>query len=94
MRYVTSLCAVALVTAAPAAAQNYAGSYATTNAAGVPVTLVLQQDAQGNLRGSLANPQFTGVVQGTIEAGEGAAIGRATFDQASSSSTANYRATN
>lgn len=75
--------AVALATGAgsEAIAQNYAGTYSTVNADGVTVRLTLQQDAQGNITGSIDNGQLAGQIQGQIEQGEGAAIGLVAFQQ-------------
>jgi len=75
--------AVALATGASSEAigQNYAGTYSTVNADGVTVRLTLQQDAQGNITGSIDNGQLAGQIQGQIEQGEGAAIGVVAFQQ-------------
>lgn len=75
--------AVALATyvGSEAVAQTYAGTYSAINADGVTVRLVLEQDAQGNVTGSIDNGQLTGQIQGQIEQGEGAAIGLIAFQQ-------------
>ena len=54
---------------ASADAQSYTGTYVTPNATGANVTLVLEQDARGNVTGSLSGTGVTYAVQGLIEEG-------------------------
>ncbi len=54
---------------ASADAQSYTGTYVTPNATGANVTLVLEQDARGNVTGSLSGTGVTYAVQGLLEEG-------------------------
>lgn len=56
----------AALTCATAAAQNYAGTFTTTNSQGGTVTLVLKQDGQKQVKGTLTGNNATFQVQGEI----------------------------
>jgi hypothetical protein len=59
--------------------QNYTGTY-VLNSEGVTVTLVLQQDAQGNISGTLSSTKGTQFkIDGTLE--EGVAVGLCSSEQ-------------
>jgi hypothetical protein len=59
-------------------AQNYTGTYAATNTQGAVVTLTLQQDAGGNLAGTMVGGDVQFQIEGMVE--EGIAVG-AMYDQ-------------
>src|SRR5437870_4913303 len=51
--------AIAALACTSAAAQNYSGTFTTTNQQGGTVTLVLKQDAQSNVKGTLTGNNNT-----------------------------------
>jgi hypothetical protein len=57
---------VAAFTSAGAIAQSYSGTFTTTNQQGGTVTLVLKQDAQSQVKGTLTGNNTTFQVQGEI----------------------------
>jgi hypothetical protein len=59
--------------ATSSAAQNYSGTYTTANAAGATVTLALNQNAQGQVTGTLSTAGVQYAVSGVIE--EGSVLG-------------------
>jgi hypothetical protein len=64
---IASLAALAL--SATALAQNFSGSYSTSNQQGATVTLTLNQDAQQRVTGTLAGNGSTLQVQGQVQNG-------------------------
>jgi hypothetical protein len=60
-----TLLAILTLLAPGVAAQGYAGTYTTINAAGRPVTLVLRQDAQGAVAGTMVVDQIRAELKGS-----------------------------
>ena len=67
------LAAMSLVFSGAVQAQDFSGTYTVTNDAGATVTLVLNQDAQGQVTGSLTAPGVRYEVNGMVD--EGSVLG-------------------
>jgi hypothetical protein len=70
--------AIAALACASAAAQNYSGTFTTTNPQGGTVTLILKQDAQSNVKGTLTgnNNSFQVAAQATPQGLMGTVTGQ------------------
>ncbi|MBI4500573.1 MAG: hypothetical protein HY700_05370 [Gemmatimonadetes bacterium] len=69
-----ALVSAALLIAPVAGAQNFSGTYSTPNQTGGTVTLLLQQDPQGQITGSLSGNGSTFAIQGKAQGADFVAL--------------------
>jgi len=79
--FLTSLVVVLIGLQTPAAAQSIAGRFVAQNPQGATIVLVFNQDAQGQLTGSLSSGQTTFQIEGMVDE-EGVAVGAMSGPQA------------
>ncbi len=76
MRVLIAFLTAACLVSTTGAAQDYTGTYTTTNTEGGTVTLALEQDAQGQVTGTLSSDGARYVVNAVVE--EGSVLGTVT----------------